>query len=164
MTLLVDLSDAQLRARRTIKWTVPDDVLPAWVAETDFALAPQVAEGVARALRDESTGYAPGDCATGLPEALAAHTASTWSWDVPPARVVITGEVMAGVLLVLNTLCDKAPVVVPTPAYPPFLDVVPLSGRERVDVPLDPDSPTASLDLDRIDAALAAGARTVLLC
>lgn len=164
MTPLADLSDAQLRARRTVKWTVPDDVLPVWVAETDFALAPEVAEGVARALRDESTGYAPADSATGLPEAVVAHAATAWAWDVSPARVVLTGDVMAGVLLILNTLCDNAPVVVPTPAYPPFLEVVPLSGRQRVDVPLDPASPTACLDLDRIDEALAAGARTVLLC
>jgi cystathionine beta-lyase len=71
---------------------------------------------------------------------------------------------MAGVHLALTTLCEDAPVVVPTPAYPPFLDVVPLAGREIVTLPLDPDAEVAALDLDRVDAALAAGARTVLLC
>ena len=165
MTEIVDLTDDQLRSRRTVKWAVaPDDVLPAWVAEMDFALCPELAEAVARAVRDESTGYAPHDRSTGLPEALGAHAATEWGWDVDPGRVVLTGDVMAGVLIALTTLCENAPVVVPTPTYPPFLDVVPLAGRRLVEVPLDPDSPTASLDLERIDAELAAGARTVLLC
>ena len=54
--------------------------------------------------------------------------------------------------------------MVPTPAYPPFLEGIPLTGRELVPVPLDPDAERATLDLDRIAAALADGARTVLLC
>ena len=54
--------------------------------------------------------------------------------------------------------------VVPTPAYPPFLDVVPLAGRVLVPVPLDPGAERAALDLAAIEASLAAGARTVLLC
>jgi len=161
---VVDLTDEQLRARRTAKWSVPDEVLPAWVAETDFALCPEVAEAVQRSVRDGSTGYPPPDAATGLPEALAGYASSAWGWEVPPGRVLAVGDVMSGVLLALTTLCDDAPVVVPTPAYPPFLDVAGLAGRRMVAVPLDPDCPTAVLDLDRIDAELAAGARTVLLC
>ncbi len=70
---------------------------------------------------------------------------------------------MAGIGLALDTLCDPGPVVVPTPAYMPFLDVAQTTGRERVDLPLDPDDEHATLDLDRLDALLAAGARTVLL-
>ena len=164
MSAIVDLTDDQLRARRTAKWSVPQDVLPAWVAEMDFALCPEVAEAVERAVRDGSTGYPPSDPATGLPEAVAGYASSAWSWQIPPRRALSVGDVMAGVLLSLTALCDDAPVVVPTPAYPPFLDVAALAGRRMVTVPLDPDSPTAALDLDRIDAELAAGARTVLLC
>jgi cystathionine beta-lyase len=71
---------------------------------------------------------------------------------------------MAGIALALDVLCEPGPVVVPTPAYMPFLDVAQLTGRERVDLPLDPDAPHAAVDLDRLDALLAAGARTLLLC
>jgi len=52
--------------------------------------------------------------------------------------------------------------VVPTPTYPPFLDVVPLTGRRLVPVPCIWGERPA-LDLEGIRAALAAGARTVLL-
>ena len=77
--------------------------------------------------------------------------------------MVSTVDVMHGILLALTTLCADAPVIVPTPTYPPFLQVVPQARRELVTIPLDPDAERATLDLERIDAAMAAGARTVLL-
>jgi cystathionine beta-lyase len=79
--------------------------------------------------------------------------------------VFATGDVMAGVMLALTILCEPAPVVVPVPTYPPFLAAVPLTGRALVLVPmLEPTAEAGwTLDLERIEAALAAGARTVLL-
>ena len=161
---LRDLSDQELRDRAGAKWTAAGpDVLPAWVAEMDFALAEPVAAALHDAVDRGAVGYSPADARTGVAQALAAFTAERWAWTLEPAHVVLVPDVMAGIELVLRTLCEDAAVVVPTPAYPPFLDVVPLTGRALVPVPLDPDGP-AALDLHRIDAALAAGARTVLLC
>jgi cystathionine beta-lyase len=129
----------------------------------DFALAEPVAVALHDAVDRGAVGYSPADARTGVAQALAAFTAERWAWTVEPPHVVLVPDVMAGIELVLRTLCEDAAVVVPTPAYPPFLDVVPLTGRALVPVPLDPDGP-AALDLGHIDAALAAGARTVLLC
>jgi cystathionine beta-lyase len=160
---VVDLSDEELRARGGIKWTMPaPDVLPAWVAESDVAPAPVITQQLHALVDRGDFGYPPLDTDTGVPEALTRFAASRWNWNVDPSRVVLTGDVMAGVLLALTTLCESAPVVVPTPAYPPFLEVVPLAGLRLVTVPIDPGSP-AELDLEGIAAALTAGARTVLL-
>ncbi|GAB2682405.1 MalY/PatB family protein [Thalassiella azotivora] len=163
--MIVDLPEHELRARRCVKWDVVEaHVLPAWVAETDYALCPEVEQALQRAVRDGVTGYPPPDRWTALPHALAGFAERHWGWHLDPALTLATGDVMAGVRLVLETLCEPAPVVVPTPAYPPFLEVVPVTGRELVQVPLDPDAGTAALDLGRIEDALRAGARTVLLC
>jgi cystathionine beta-lyase len=54
-------------------------------------------------------------------------------------------------------------VVFLVPGYSPQLDVAALTGRRRVDVVVDPDAPRAEVDLDQLDALLAAGARTLLL-
>lgn len=162
---IVDLTDGQLRLRADAKWSrAPEGCLAASVAEMDFALAEPVAAAVHEAVDRGSVGYPPPDASSGVPEALAGFAERRWGWTVDPSRVVLVPDTMGGVELVLRTLCDRAPVVVPTPAYPPFLDVVPQTGRELVTVALDPDAPVARLDLDAIDAALAAGARTVLLC
>jgi cystathionine beta-lyase len=163
--VIEDLDDVALRARGSVKWAVAaDGVLPAWVAETDFAPCPAVQRAVEDAVARGAFGYPPPDAHTDLPRETARFCSSSWGWEVDSSRVVLVGDVMAGILLTLTTMCEKAPVVVPTPTYPPFLDVVPLAGLERVDVPLDPDADTATLDLERIDDALSAGARTVLLC
>src|SRR5271156_5024599 len=48
-----------LRARRTNKWhKFPDDVLPAWVADMDFGVAPAISEALARLARNQEYGYA----------------------------------------------------------------------------------------------------------
>ena len=119
-------------------------MLPAWVAEMDFALAGPVAAALHEAVDRGAVGYSPSDARTGVAEALATFATERWAWALDPAHVVLVPDVMSGIELVLRTLCEDAAVVVPTPAYPPFLDVVPLTGRTLVPVPLSPDGPAAS--------------------
>ncbi len=76
---------------------------------------------------------------------------------------------MADVLVGIGAALDAfvapgAPVVVPTPAYPPFFEVVELTGRRVVAAPMVRTTATDLLDLEAIDAALATGSRAVLLC
>jgi cystathionine beta-lyase len=71
---------------------------------------------------------------------------------------------MGGVRIALETVCPPGPVVVPLPCYPPFRDVVAVTGRELVPVEVDPDDERATLDLDRVEEAFRAGARSFLLC
>jgi cystathionine beta-lyase len=159
-----DLSDEELRASGTVKWTYAGpEVLPAWVAEMDVRPCPVIRAALHDAVERGGLGYPPMDRDSDLPEATAKTLGESLGWDVDPGHVVLTGDVMAGVLLTLTTLCEPAPVVVPVPTYPPFLHVVPLSGRELVTVPCTRADSQHVLDVDAIEAALAAGARTVLL-
>lgn len=160
-----DVTDAELRAAASVKWTYqPDDVLPAWVAEMDVRPCPPVLDAVREAVDRGMFGYPSFDSASDLPAATAGFLAGRFGWDVDPARVLSAGDVMAGVRLVLEVLCADAPVVVPTPTYPPFLDVVPLTGRTVVQLPCGVDGAgRPALDVDALDAAFAAGARTLLL-
>jgi cysteine-S-conjugate beta-lyase len=163
-TFEADLPDDELRRRQTLKWAVAaDGELPAWVAETDFAHCPAVLRAVQEAVARGSLGYPPPERRTGLPEATAAFLGRRFGWAVDPGDVRLCGDVMSGVQLALAALTEDAPVVVPTPTYPPLLDVVPLAGRKPVPVPALVDGDRAALDLDGIDAALRDGARTVLL-
>ena len=70
---IVDLTDAEARRALVLKWgTVPDDVIPAWVAEMDYALDPVVHEAVLQAVRDGVTGYPVYGYTPELAEAYAA--------------------------------------------------------------------------------------------
>jgi cystathionine beta-lyase len=161
---IVDLSDAEARRALVLKWgTVPDDVIPAWVAEMDYALDPVVHEALARAVRDGVTGYPVFGYTPELAEAYAAFAGRHFGVSVAPEWVLPVVDVTAGVRVAIDVLSEDAPVVFLVPGYSPQLDVSQLTGRTRVDVVLDPDASRAEVDLDRLDALFADGARTLLL-
>lgn len=162
--MLRDFTDDEARAALPLKWgAVPAGTIPAWVAEMDWPTAPAVGAAVGEALRRGVTGYAPfGD--GGVGEAFAGFARRQWGWQVPAGASVPVPGVIAGLRLALEVLCPPGPVVVPLPCYPPFRDVVALAGRAAVHVETDPDDPVAALDLDAVERAFAAGARSLLLC
>jgi cystathionine beta-lyase len=159
---LTDLALDRLRQRRSVKWSRFDpDVLPAWVAEMDFPLAPPVKDALREAIERDDAGYA-NPSAVGLAEALAGFLERRHGWTVEPGEVVTTGDVVAGLTDLLRTLVDPGTgVIVSPPVYYPFFSLVGDAGCELVEVPLGADH---RLDLEGIGAALAAGARAVLLC
>lgn len=163
--MIRDYTDDEARRAMPAKWgSVEPDVLPAWIAEMDFALAPPVADALREAVEHGLTGYpASGEDAGGLGTAYAGFAARHWGHEVDPAWVVPTVDVTAGVRFALEVLCDPGPMVMPVPAYHPQLAVAEITGRERVDLVVPPDAERAEIDLDRLDALFAAGARTLLL-
>jgi cystathionine beta-lyase len=159
-----DLTDEEARRALVLKWgDVEPDVLPAWVAEMDYALAPPVAEALQRAVADGITGYPPLGTGGELGQAYAGWARRQFGAEVDPELVAPTVDVTAGVRVALDALSDPGPMVMPVPAYAPQLDIAQVTGRERVDLPVDPDAPHAELDLDRLDRLFADGARTLLL-
>lgn len=159
--MIRDLTDAEARAALPLKWELPG-VVPAWVAEMDFAQAEPLTEALVAAVRRGALGYPPHSEELGA--AFAGFARRHWGWEVPAEASVATGGVMGGVRLALEVLCPPGPVVVPMPCYPPLRDVVELTGRTLVPIELDPDADDASLDLAAVSRAFAGGARTLLLC
>lgn len=167
---ILDLTEEQARVA-LLKWRAADpDVLPAWIAEMDYALAPCVHDALRQAIEDQVTGYPPFPLEgygsrTGreLPEAYSAFAARQFAHTVDPSHVLAVVDVTAGVRLALDVLSDQAPVVFLLPGYPPQHDIAHMSGRRRVDLTLDPDADRAEIDLDQLDALFSAGARTLLL-
>jgi cysteine-S-conjugate beta-lyase len=158
-----NLSLDRLRLRQSAKWVkYPADVLPAWVAEMDFPLAPPVGEALRAAVERDDTGYPDGGR---LPRAFAGFAARRFGWDVDPARVRLVADVMSGVAEVLR--CVTAPgdaVVVNPPVYPPFSSVTEEIDRRIIAAPLAHGADGWRLDLDAIERAFAAGARAHILC
>lgn len=154
----------QLRRRSSTKWrTYPDDVLPLFVAETDFPLADAITERLREAVELGDTGYTPPD--PGIRRAFAAYAQRRFRWTVQPARVRSTCDVMMGVVEILRAvLAPGDRVVVTPPVYPPFFDCVEEAGGVVERVPLVDVDGTWILDLPGIEQALAGGARAVLLC
>lgn len=153
-----------LRARRSMKWRAyPPDVLPSWVAEMDFPLAPPVKEALRAAVERDDCGYAAFD---GLADAFAGYAKDRLAWSVDTSRVKVSADVMAGIGDALRVLTDPGDaVVVNPPVYPPFFSAVRDAERRLVEVAmLEDEAGRWELDLDGLERAFAAGARAWLLC
>lgn len=155
---------AELRERSSEKWReYPDDVLPLFVAETDFPLAPEITKALQRALDTGDTGYVASR--SPLAETYAAFARRRFGWEVDPARVRTTADVSMGIVEVLRRVTQPGErVVVMPPIYPPFFDLVDEAGAEVVRVPLRDTGTVWEIDLDGVRAALEDGASAILLC
>lgn len=154
----------QLRQRSSTKWRkYGDDVLPLFVAETDYPQAPAIHDALTRAVSIGDTGYTPPE--PGVAAAYAGFAERRFGWTVDAARIRTTCDVMMAVVELLRRVTAPGDrVVICPPVYPPFFDVVPEAGAVVERVPLRDAGTTWELDLAGIEASLASGARAVLLC
>ena len=166
MTLIRDLTDDEARAASPLKWGMTEPgVIPAWVAEMDYAVAEPVTAAVRDAVDRGAMGYPPFELGGGeLGEAYAGFAGRHYGQAVDPLQVLPTVDVTAGVRLALDVLGeDRTPLVLPLPAYAPQLGLSEVTGRVQWDLPVTPDGDAYVLDLDHLDRLFADGARTLLL-
>ena len=163
--MIRDLTDDEARAALVLKWgeTEPE-VIPAWVAEMDYAVAEPVTAAVLAAVQRGELGY-PRYVRSGgeLGKAYAGFAQRHFGDDVPADRVLPTADVTVGVRVALEVLSEPGPMVLPLPAYDPQHGLAQITGREQWDLPVDPDGDRYAVDLDALDALFARGARTLLL-
>lgn len=161
----------ELRARFTRKWTqFEPDVLPLFIAESDFPTAPAVKKVILDYTERECFGYSPAANAVGLGEAVADFHDARYGWRPDAKKVFWIGDVVRGLLLGIQYFTrPDSPVVVPLPAYPPFLELPETAGRERIDVGISPangdlkEGEKPRLDLEAIEKAFVEGAGSILL-
>lgn len=152
-----------LRKRTSVKWqSHGPDVLPLFVAEMDYPLAPPVQEAIVSRVLASDTGYisGPGPVAT----AFAGFAAQRWGWHVEPSDVRTTTDVSVAIVETLRQVAAGGTVVITPPVYAPFFELPAEAGAGVLEVPLLDDGESWSLDLAGLEAAFAGGADALLLC
>jgi cystathionine beta-lyase len=149
----------RLRERTSAKWRLfPPDVLPLFVAEMDYPLAPPIVRRLHELIELNDSGYVASPQELGV--AFAGFAERRWGWRVDPSAVRMTTDVSVGIVETLRRVITPGDgVVITSPVYAPFRDLVAEAGGVVVDVPLV----RGGLDTRAIDDALAAGARAVLI-
>lgn len=155
----------ELRRKTSAKWTVYDaDVIPAWVADMDFELAPPIRAALDAQIRRGDLGYPQMYERSGLAELFCARAAARYDWHVEPSQVEFFSDVVQAIYLCLMTLTESGDgVLIQTPIYPPFLHAVAETGRRAISCGLVPGHARYEIDFDALEAA-APGARMLLLC
>lgn len=154
-----------LRRVGGLKWSQYPDALGAFVAEMDFGTAPPVTEALRTAVDLGLLGYLPEAVARRMAEAYAHWSRTRYGWDVDPTDVRPLADVIAGLQAAIECFsAPGSPVILPTPAYMPFLTVPPALGRAVIEVPMATDAGRYGYDVDALDAAFRAGGHLLVLC
>jgi cysteine-S-conjugate beta-lyase len=158
---------ADLRARGSLKWTLPGPGgFGAGVAEMDFGAAPAILDALAGLSADAKFGYLPRQLADELAEACAEFQRSRYGWEVDPGQIRHMPDVIRALQIAITYFSRPgSPVILPTPAYMPFLAVPPFLGREIIQVRMRcHEAGFFTLDLDGIDDAFRRGGHLLIFC
>lgn len=159
----VDLE--QLRSRGSVKWSVTSgSQLGAFIAESDLPLAPAIQGALADAIAHGLTGYLPTPVARDTAVACATFQQRRFGWNLDPAHIELLPDVLGAFAFTLGHLVEPGtPVVLPTPAYMPFLELPGAVGHELRTLPMDLVDGRFVIDPQRLAAALDGGGLLVLI-
>jgi cysteine-S-conjugate beta-lyase len=158
----LDLDLAELQRRKGANWSrYPAEILPAWVADMDYPLAPCIEDALIDAVRRGDVGYPPMN--TAVADAFMARAKARWNWTVAAERVYLMPDVVQAIEVLIERFSASGDgILVTTPVYPPFLNVTDGLHRRIIESPLQPDG---SLDPENLKAVFAKERpRIVLLC
>lgn len=161
-----DLLDADaLRARGWLKWTaVPTADIAAWVAESDLGTAPAVTTATQDAVARGLTGYLPPAVRARLAKSFAGWARDAYGWSVDPERVVPVGHVTEALRAAVDLFSRPgSPVILPTPAYMPFVTAPEAWGRPVLQVPMATVDGRPTIDLAAVADAFRAGGHLLVL-
>ncbi|GAA4861567.1 MalY/PatB family protein [Actinomycetospora straminea] len=158
-----------MRAGGSWKWSTVGDshgrgLIGAFVAEMDYPVADAVADAVRTSADGSRFGYLPDGWVADMAAATSAFWGDRFGWAPDPSCVRPVPDVLtAFTATVRHFTRPGSAVVLPTPAYMPFLTVPAMLDRPLVQVPMARAGGRLALDLDAIDRAFADGAGLLVL-
>jgi len=161
-----DLTLDQLRQRQGKKWhTFGPDILPAWVADMDFAVAPTIQRRLRRAFETGDLGYPHDDQPRRLVELLVERCRNRFHWRIDPARVELIVDVVQGVKIGLELFSRPGEgAAILSPIYPPFLQATRAMGRRAVCHALVETGGTYQIDWQGLESSPDNDSRVLLFC
>lgn len=148
-----------------IKWDryAGRDILPLWVADTDFASPAAVLQALHARVDHGVFGYTQAPPA--LVDEVVGYLSRTFDWRVDPDWLVWLPGLVSGLSVACRACAGPGDAVLTsTPIYPPFLMCPGAMERERQTAPLVLDDGRWTFDWDAFDAACDARTRLFLFC
>ncbi|WP_105566780.1 MalY/PatB family protein [Microbacterium halophytorum] len=159
------ITPEQLRAIGSAKWSTFPGKTPAWVAEMDFGVAPPITRALHEAVDNGAFGYLPAATGLAMRESLVDWAADRYGWSFSPDDVQpISDVIQAFEVAIEHFSAPGSAIVLPTPAYMPFLTVPPAMKRRIIQVPMIRTADSWEYDLDALDEAFANGGGLLVLC
>ena len=156
-TLAMSQRSAELRAQGV-------DVINLSVGEPDFHTPDHIKEAAKRAIDENYSFYSPVAGFMSLRQAIVANLKETNGVDYEPAQIVVSGGAKQALCnVILSTINPGDEVVIPTPAWVSYVEMVKLAEGITVEVPASIEQ-NFKITADQLRAALTERTRMVLLC
>ncbi|MBM6996737.1 pyridoxal phosphate-dependent aminotransferase [Paenibacillus sp. DXFW5] len=139
------------------------DVLPLWVADMDFRCAPAIVEAVTERAKHGIYGY------TSRPkeylDAITGWMERRHGWKVDASWLTDTPGVVPALGVAVQVLTEPGDqVILQSPVYNPFYDVIRNNGREIAENPLILENGHYRMDYVQLESLMQSGAKLMLLC
>jgi len=160
------LTESQLRARRGVKWShYPADVIPAWIADMDFPVAPEIRAALRQIIDTDDFGYTPANLNDRVVQAFCGWMTTRHGWTPDPARIFMGStmmQLMHAMVMMFSEPGDG--IIVQTPIYPGFLSVVAQNNRRLDENPLRRGNARYEMDMEGLRKLIDKRTRILLLC
>lgn len=159
-------SGVERRGTNCVKWDVPfvtEDVLPMWIADMDFRIAPAITESLQKTAGQGAFGY----------QFLSEHyyqSVMDWmerrhGYKLEREEICFVPNVVMGLAYAVQTIADPGDeIIVQTPAYGPFFGVVKDNGCKVVESRLKNEDGYYTMDLEDLENKITDRTRAVLIC
>jgi len=158
-----------LRSRRNNKWHMhPDDVIPAFVAEMDFAVAPPIKAAVEKIVAQQDYGYPKriGERAErDVCDAFARHMKRRFNWETPAEQAICVADLVQGTFASVLAFSDPGDgVILQVPNYPPFRESITSTERKLIPLKMHDTGERFAHDLAELKGLVDAKTKIFLLC
>lgn len=138
------------------------DVIPLWVADTDFAAPQAVTDALVRRAQHPVYGYSGAPAS--LYQSLTDWLQQRHGWQVAREQVLLAPGVVASMAIAVEAFTQPGEgVIIQPPIYPPFASVVANAGREVVVNPLVADNGQYRMDVAHLEACARQPETTLLM-
>jgi len=154
------------RATSSEKWEkyADSEILPMWVADTDFMSPQPVIDALHQRIDHGVFGYTctPPE----LNRLVIERMQALYDWSIEANDLVWLPGLVCGLNLACRTVGGSgSAVLTPAPVYPPFMSAPRLSDRSLIKIPLKRgDDSRTLIDLEALEAAITPDARLLLFC
>ncbi|HAU27860.1 MAG TPA: aminotransferase class I/II [Alteromonas australica] len=134
------------------------DIIPAWVADTEFRCAEPILNAISRHVEHGNLGYILPAQQTDAVNAVVRWLADKHDWQIKPEWLVWTPGVVPAFNVACKAYCEPGDkVLIQTPNYPPLLAAPKINDLERVDISTvidnsDSENPRYTIDFEALES------------
>ena len=149
----------------SLKWHKysDQDILPLWVADTDFRSADCIISALQQRISHGVFGY-------GFPpheftDVIIGRMAQRYGWHIQPEWLVFLPGIVCGLNLSVRAFTSAGQsTLAPTPIYPPFRQASALAQRPQLNVPLQLQDQRWVVDFAAAESQLTGNEKLLMLC